>query len=354
MKLDLTNKTPKEKSNLKADAIFSAIQKGKIKRSKYNIEIVDTNKIDGGIEVFARAWNGKKQIGFGVDGSVDIERFRFFNPPILVDDPAGDIIISETNEDGETTIRTLREDPEEALLQGLSDAICLSGKNGDKIIADKRGSTVDTYYATTDDGHVDVDGAASWSAAHDATSGTANNTYTSDDNVLHSSKIGAAYYVRRAQYPFDTSAIGTDTINSAILSLYSTASGGNNTDGYNLVLLNHTANINVNNPLANEDFNDFSSTSIGTLAMSSAVNQNAYISVTLTDTSVVNGSGITLIGVRISGDISNTTPTGTNNFRSRQADYTGTSYDPKIVIDHSAGGGGATTNPEFLLNFMGI
>src|SRR3990167_8130850 len=50
------------------------------------IEIISEVKnieINGqhGIELFARAWRGTQQLGFGSDGSVEIERFRIFNPP---------------------------------------------------------------------------------------------------------------------------------------------------------------------------------------------------------------------------------------------------------------------------------
>ena len=58
------------------------------------IEIVKTNLIEGGIEVFARAWRDGNQIGFGADGSVDVERFKVFNPPILVLDEQGPLIVT--------------------------------------------------------------------------------------------------------------------------------------------------------------------------------------------------------------------------------------------------------------------
>jgi len=44
-----------------------------------HVEIVEQRTIPSGIEVFARAWNENGQIGFGPDGTVDIERFKIFN-----------------------------------------------------------------------------------------------------------------------------------------------------------------------------------------------------------------------------------------------------------------------------------
>src|SRR3990167_1069334 len=44
------------------------------------------------------AKRGTELRGFGADGSVEIERFRIYNPPILVDDPNGTIIREWTDE----------------------------------------------------------------------------------------------------------------------------------------------------------------------------------------------------------------------------------------------------------------
>ncbi len=80
--------------------------------------------IDGGVQVFARAWDANdRQIGFGKDGTVDIERFRIFNPPILVSDPKGDIVHEFINEDGEVFRQNYREDAYGALLQVLAHTI---------------------------------------------------------------------------------------------------------------------------------------------------------------------------------------------------------------------------------------
>lgn len=54
-----------------------------------DIKILSIEKIKDGISIFAQAWRNGEQIGFGKDGSIDIERFRIFNPPILVRDPNG-------------------------------------------------------------------------------------------------------------------------------------------------------------------------------------------------------------------------------------------------------------------------
>lgn len=100
-----------------------------------------------GIELFAKAWKGDKQLGFGKDGSVEIERFRIFNPPILVDDPNGDIVREWTDEKtGELKQRKLREDPIEAIRQTVAHNVKIVGKENAQIVIGKIGNTTSTFY----------------------------------------------------------------------------------------------------------------------------------------------------------------------------------------------------------------
>jgi len=99
--LNLTNKTAKEKAQLKSIEL-AKVKISKFKKGDFDIEIIgDIKEIEvngvNGIELFATAKKNGKPCGFGKDGSIDIERFRFFNPPILVDDKNGDIIEERTN-----------------------------------------------------------------------------------------------------------------------------------------------------------------------------------------------------------------------------------------------------------------
>jgi hypothetical protein len=97
--LDLTNKTPKEKANLKGREIAKIKKLARTKRKGFDIEIVKTKAIEGGVEVFIKAWKDGKQVGFGKDGTVEIERVRLFNPPILVADKSGDVVREWTDEE---------------------------------------------------------------------------------------------------------------------------------------------------------------------------------------------------------------------------------------------------------------
>ena len=103
----IAGKFASERADIKGREIAKIDTVSRTKRGGYDIEIVSMKAIVGGVEVFARAWDAKgNQIGFGRDGTVDIERFRIFNPPILVDDPAGTVERTIVNERTlETTIR---------------------------------------------------------------------------------------------------------------------------------------------------------------------------------------------------------------------------------------------------------
>src|SRR3990167_555672 len=133
----------------------------KFSGADFDIEILETKPINKGVEVLARAWHpGGRQVGFGVDGSVDIERFRIFNPPILVTDPVGDILHEWVDPQGEPRHRKLREDPKEALLRDLAHTIKLVGKDGRNIVRGKIGNTTSTFYpAAGSGGGVPVDSA---------------------------------------------------------------------------------------------------------------------------------------------------------------------------------------------------
>ena len=133
----LENKSSKEKANIKATELAKLDFVGEYTDAKYGIkiEIQSLDKIEGGIEIFARAWKGDKQLGFGADGTVDIERFRIFNPPILVPDITGDIVLTSIDpKTGVTKERRLREDLKQATLESLAHTIKVVGKENSNII----------------------------------------------------------------------------------------------------------------------------------------------------------------------------------------------------------------------------
>jgi hypothetical protein len=79
----LEGKSAAERANVKSEELIKIFPTGEYTDPTYDVdvEVQGIEKIDGGIQIFARAWKGEDQLGFGEDGSVEIERFRIFNPP---------------------------------------------------------------------------------------------------------------------------------------------------------------------------------------------------------------------------------------------------------------------------------
>ncbi len=337
----LVGKTASEKADIKGQEIARITKKDVYRRGDIQIEIADVQAISGGVEVFARAWKNGKQIGFGTDGSVDIERFRIYNPPILVPDENGDIVREWTAEDGTQQKRTFREDPQEALLQVLEhDLSVMKNIHGDeRIVKGKRGNTTSTFFSTNDDGTLVTDAKATYSAARDATS--ADSIYQTHGNLISNSFIeGSDYYVRRFATSFDTSAIPDgDTINAATYSLSTETVINSNVPEYADADSVVVGAFGGSNPPTTADFNDFGATSFGTKTIASwATIDGVYNDITFNPTGIatINKTGITLVGARTLNDINNLTPTGKNSVSVYQAEEAGTSKDPKLVVEHTA------------------
>ena len=155
-----TNKN--ERAGLKGCEIAKIGSIAKTVRGDYSVEITSFNPIEKGVVMFVKAWdNNRDSIGFGKDGTVEIERFVIVNPPILIDDPNGDIVRTWTDIDtGELKTRKLREDSQEALLQIIEHTLSVkkqihSEKN---IIAGKVGNTTLIAYPNAGTGTAPIDG----------------------------------------------------------------------------------------------------------------------------------------------------------------------------------------------------
>lgn len=343
----LQGKTPAAIAQIKGKEM-AKIAKGKYNRGKISIEIVDRKEINGGVEVFARAWKNGKQIGFGKDGTVDIERFRIFNPPILVDDPAGKIVREwgEKRPDGTIAMkrRTLREDPKEALLQVIEHnlAIMKNVHDGSAIIVGKRGNTTSTFYPAAGnnspiDGWIRASG-ASWAAAHDATDGSVVNT-TNTTLLLETQHDGGTFIIARIMTLFDTSSItSTNTITAATWSGYVSETSDNDNDGQDYISL-VTATPAANNALSTADFDQFGSTKqSGDLDIGSITTGYHTLTLNATGLGNISKTGITKFGVREGHDIENasisSTGTNINSVTMYAADNSGTTADPKLVVEH--------------------
>lgn len=360
LETQLANKTVSEKAQIKAHGIVARVSVGEWTNNTLRIEIISVKEIQGGVEVLARAWKSGKPLGFSKDGSVEIERFRIFNPPILVEDPAGTIVREWYDKDEDRTLRrTLREDPVEALRQSLAHTISLVGKSNTRIIEGKIGNTTDTYYPAAG-ANSPVDGnlgrtstengggpsTGTWADIRGGTSANIVDSVSATQNAaqLYDGEAGSAKWdaMTRSIFGFDTSAIGdTDTIDSATLSFYGSAS----TDGLaGAAVVVDRSVPNSSSGLAAGDFDvsrwDGVEQSTARITISSWVN-GSYNNYTLNATGLSNVSktGITWYGLRHSNDFDNSEP-ATFNGNSRIipyfADQTGTTNDPKLVVVHTA------------------
>ena len=343
------------------------------------IEIVESNIIDGGVEVFARAWRDGKQIGFGKDGSVDIERFRFINPPVLVEDKNGDIVEEYVCEiTGEKIVTKFREDPEEAILDSLTHVISKVGKDGMKIEENKVGNTTTTIYATTDVRlRIENNTSMTWAQARGATSADTVDVDQSSNAGPYTEYSPASptnkHRLARHFYSFDTSAIGTDDITSATLSVYVNAVPWNQflgSDNFASVIQHNSASDTswVAGDVDNIYNSDGTTPLDGSKVMKELCDTGERRSFSVTTTgmndyvlntggiAVINKTGYSKLGLAIGKDILNNAPSGGSykleGLQYRGVGYSGTSSDPKLVIEHSAGGGATANNSARRQHFM--
>ncbi|MEK9207864.1 MAG: hypothetical protein AAB922_05240 [Patescibacteria group bacterium] len=351
--------SPQQRASFKANAIAKIGSIAKVKRTDYFggfIEIISIKEIENGVEVLAKAWDSNNNpIGFGKDGTVEIERFVIINPPVLVDDPNGDIIRTWTDEKtGEIKQRKLREDLQEALLQSLSHTILVKKEKfgSENIIAGKIGNTTTTVYPAAGavepvDGLVGREGVASvsWATIRSGV-GNAADDLTADQTFCRATSTTTTdeyQTLDRFVAGFNTSSIpDTDTISSAILSIYGT---GKNDNMSLSVAVDHRNAPASTSALVASDFdiaawdNVKQNSSDITITAFSITGYNNF-TFNATGNGNINKTGLSWFGVRIAGDISNTAPTWVSavvgSILGYHADQAGTANDPKLVVEHSA------------------
>ena len=231
----LINKTSKEKAQIKSFEIAKKGTKfaGFYTSAQYGVKIeiigdVKAIEINGqhGIELFAKAWRGTQQLGFGADGSVEIERFRIFNPPILVDDPNGTIIRKGSIDVLSGQVfpdRYFREDPIERIRKEIAHNVILVGKDNNRIVIGKIGNTTSTFYPNVDNwlGYNALNSSLSTLRAGAGDESDAADTVIRAPLLrVQTSTSGLFGNLRRGLVFFDTSAIpDTDNISSGTISV---------------------------------------------------------------------------------------------------------------------------------------
>ncbi len=165
-------------------------------------QITDVQSMPDGIQFYARAWQDGVQLGFGKDGTTDLERFKIHKPGTLLASSTGDIILSTST----PTVRYV-EDPQTALLAELENTMKIAGKTGTKIVLGSIGHTTDTFFAGAGDGMVQASGSTSWATTHATASGITNDPTSAVNNTAGESYDGTHYEILRHFYPVDTSSL---------------------------------------------------------------------------------------------------------------------------------------------------
>jgi hypothetical protein len=182
------------------------------------------------------------------------------------------------------------------------------------------------------DGELQIGPEGSWAAAHDATDAT-NGDMSQDHYRGLVDFTGGQYYIYRSIACFTTSSIGAGQTIQATTKLRIYAN--TKTTGGTWSLLAAT-------PLSTSSFSSTDFTRVGTSKVTAditaaSITTGAYNNQTITDTSVINVSGITSIGLReTTHDLNNSAATGNVTLDCSAADHTGTSQDPELVVDYIA------------------
>ena len=203
--------------------------------------------------------------------------------------------------------------------------------------------------STTVDGNVDDNvGSTTWATVHDETAGTRAQPSSTVNWCCYADLISTTYYIGRHFFLFDTSSIAAgDTVNSAVFSVKarSDADGGpslSNVNTTSVILVQSTPASNTD--LVVGDYDQLGAVNGGSFLLSAVV-QGAYNDITLSNNSWITKGGITKLGTRNSRDFDNSAPTGSNEYLIYEADWTGTTNDPKLVVTYTLAGAGGAVVP---------
>ncbi len=296
----------------------------KVRRSKYDIEIISMEAVEGGVAVYVRAWDRKGQIGFGVSGTVDIERFVLINPGILVRDPLGDVVMREGNvERGLREIRG-REDLLEAVYLSIENSLATKKQMFDssRIIPEKIGRTTTNVVPTDDDSIFGSD--ATYTTAQAASDGTIRG-----DGIVQNTVAGD-FFVERTFLNFaDTSAVGSDDISSATVTVIGEAEG--DVDTWAVGLYGSTASDNiVSTDLDLVQGTLFSDTK--NVTGWNAAGSNVFTLTAAGIAQITKSTALTKMSFRLDLDVAITEPTGINTL-TMELVTDGT--DPVLSIEHA-------------------
>lgn len=348
---ELIKETPVNEKTKKKGQIYSKNKNIEWKNftiDNITLEIHNIEEKDYGIDVYARAWNNitGEQYGFGKDGSVDIERFQYVNPPIIVPDKKGKVKRTYYNElTDENETQYFSEDLTKVLPEILKQTVLQVGKISSNIINKKIGKSTLTAYPNSGTTTAPVDGygyrgsnPSTWSGirngAQTAHSNTATYTYLWVRDSTTTDMWNDFY---RHFAGFNTSSIGGNNINSAILSYY--CGDGSNHQADSMVVGQFYPDSQTN-PSDGYSISNYGSVEFG--RMDEADISSGYMAITLNSSGVasINKSGNSWFSWRVGYDFDDNEPSWISGYyrsvgRYYAADYSGTTRDPKLVVQHS-------------------
>ncbi len=200
-------------------------------------------------------------------------------------------------------------------------------------IRETGGGSEGTYYGSTDDGFLYAS-SSNYATAQGASTGAASTgeVYVEVGQFFSDS----TYWVYRAVVFFATGDLPDNaTVAIATLGLYGYADQSD-TD-FDVTVVSFAGS----QPPVGDDYNDFGTTSYGTLSTSGfTVGAYNFITLNAAGRAAINRRGNTALGMRSSRDISATTPTGKEYVFLYSADEAGTGKDPKLTVVYYAPRGG--------------
>lgn len=389
-KLSTCTFTKAELSNFKGEEIAKIVSSvARQAQGDYDIEIVSTEPIEGGIAVFVRAWTRGKsvnvyksvdnknvvdrtipantQIGFGVDGTIDIERIQIFISStgknkhlthFVVPDLNGNIEIEYLDENGNPYIEKYREDPKENLLRDIANIIKVKQQKFDdsNIIAGKVGNTTSTFNPDADVESTSVDGfiqneaggSPSWADKRDDAVGSGGNDNQAQQDFAESSDGGGVVTMNRGILLFDVSAIADgENVDSSVVSWFSDGTTVSDADTTSVVVTS-AENIASDTAVTTGDFNAYAALTpndaqkFGSILLSNvSTSDGGQNDVTMDSDGVsfiqtaIDGDNIVRFMFRNSSDTDNSAPTGTNRVRAKYAENGNSNVHPKLVVEHS-------------------
>lgn len=296
----------------------------RIEADGYRVEVLEVLPRHDGISFRARGFYNDKQIGFADDGSIDIETFTIINPPLLHPVSDGPIIIGK---------RAFAESPRDTIRLSLLDMV-RRGKRDAEIIKGKIGRTTYTIFGGAADGFVE---SASTTYAT-AASGNSLVALTNSGVIgVGQYKSGTTFLIDEGFVLFDTSSV-VGTVSSATLSLYGDFDGSTTDFTVNARQKTWGATLTTADWVAAASLSSqtllatFATSGFTTSGYNNFTSDSAFIS-------NINQSGTTDILLSSSRHESSTQQSGDEVVNFVEADFTGTSQDPKLVVEAAAASG---------------